>query len=127
MREITRKSANAFYDGKRYGNGNTTVSVVGEQVTLLLHGNPIARRQKTGKEVQVSACGWATPTTKERLNGISARVGACIWQENHVWYWQGPASGGAVTLFPTSEGQWTTIHYGSNLEQLARAKERQYE
>jgi len=71
MRKVTKKAVTAFLAGKTCCEGNTTCD--GE--TLLLHGNPIARRDPESGVVTVTLAGWATPTTKERLNGLCELMG----------------------------------------------------
>ena len=58
--------------------------------SVWLHGNKIAEVRKDGY-VMLSLCGWNTPTTRERLNGIcqvldipvrfSQRKGAAVLSE----------------------------------------------
>jgi hypothetical protein len=71
MREITSKTSAAFEAGRPFRNSNTAVTVSDQGVTLLLHGNPIARRNVYGGRLEINLCGWNTPTTRERLNGLS--------------------------------------------------------
>lgn len=52
---------------------------------MYLHGNQIAKKDANG--VTLYDCGWNTPTTKERLNGILRRMGLpLIYQKKGVWY-----------------------------------------
>lgn len=64
MRSITKKIVSAFLDGKSASLDNTRT----DGKSLFLHGNKIAYKED-GK-LFISTCGWNTPTTKERLNGI---------------------------------------------------------
>jgi hypothetical protein len=124
MRKVTKDSIDAFYAGRCWSNSkNTEVWVNPEDGTVLflLHGNAIARRK--GSRVEISAAGWATNTTKERLGGLLWRVGGSIWQSDFQWYWNGPESETNADEFDTRQGQWTTVTYGSDLEKLASAKE----
>ena len=124
MRDITRKSLDAFFSGKEFKRDNTEVSVNSSRsglVILYLHGNAIARRPLQGERVEVSAAGWATSTTKERLNGLMSRVGSGIWQEDFVWYYSAPYYKPSQ-VFNTSKGHWTVVREGSDLEQLADVK-----
>lgn len=68
MRKITENAVNAFILRKSLSSGNTTVHVKNNSVSCFLHGNKIATL--TRNRLSVSSCGWETPTTKERLNGI---------------------------------------------------------
>jgi len=86
MREITRQAANHFYNGKRFNLSNTRVTVEGDVVKLLLHGNCIA--QRTPLAYTINTCGEPTRLTKERLNGL---YGIFICIKKKVWYLNGNA------------------------------------
>ena len=75
MRKVTKEVCTAFINGERKTVGNTTTD--GER--LWLHGNLIAR--KVNGTIEVTMAGWATPTTKERLNGI---IDLLAW-DNDSW------------------------------------------
>ena len=68
MRKITRDAVDAFFGWKSFSRGNTTVTHFGNESELRLHGNMIA--EKHHDKLMVSHCGWCTPTTRERLNGV---------------------------------------------------------
>lgn len=79
MRKITEKAAKAFWNGERFTEGNTAVSTTvpfpvegyeNDKISLLLHGNLIAKWCKEENRLELSLCGWGTPTTRERLDGI---------------------------------------------------------
>ena len=71
MRQITRDSVTAFLWGLSFNKQNMTVRIDAEGVVWMhLHGNLIAVKETNG-EIQVTFAGWQTPTTKERLNGLS--------------------------------------------------------
>jgi len=73
MRKVTSKAIAAFTASRNFRDGNTEVQS-GDGIThLLLHGNAIAR--KDGEGLSINLCGWNTPTTRERLNGLpSVRI-----------------------------------------------------
>ena len=74
MRKITRDAAMAFACYEKFSQSNTRVLVKdGGTVTLLLHGNPIARRE--GGQLSISLAGWDTLTTRERLGGLLRVLG----------------------------------------------------
>ena len=135
MRNITANATEAFWAGKKFrkgGSGETEVEVDDAEVTLLLHGSVIARRPRNGTSLEISAAGWSTLTTKERLNGVLQRLGYGIWQSNFVWYCNvpfdhplhsGQSEDRETIQFDTSRGAWTLIHPGSDLERLAATKE----
>jgi hypothetical protein len=68
MRNITSKAIAAFKSAKNFKSGATQVVADEFKTTLLLHGNEIARLTMGGLEINL--CGWNTPTTRERLNGL---------------------------------------------------------
>ena len=81
MRKITHDAATAFHKLLPFSRGNTKVVVYMDNVPtdmganaepsmvrMYLHGNCIAQRTALG--TTISNCGWFTPTTKERLNGL---------------------------------------------------------
>jgi len=95
MRKITEVSTKAFFTDRTMKIGNTEVRQVPSghlMITeLLLHGNRIAWKP-TGctNNIMISAGGWTSNTTKERLNGV-------LWwhfnnslvqivQKNWLWY-----------------------------------------
>ena len=66
MRKITKQIKEAFESKKAKTIGNTSTD--GESVWL--HGNKIVTRDASGL-VLASLAGWNTPTTRERVNGIT--------------------------------------------------------
>lgn len=85
MRKITDESVSAFLSGRKFNKGNMSVEVSGEFTKLKLHGNTIATIDQLGV-LSVSNAGWASNTTKERLNGIP---GVSVQQRNWNWYLNG--------------------------------------
>lgn len=74
MRKVTEYIVHALIAGERGTKGNSTT----DGQTLFLHGNPIARafKDEQGREgFDLSLCGWNTPTTRERLNGLLCAMG----------------------------------------------------
>ncbi len=76
MRKITKDIRDAFLARKKRSIGNTFTD--GENVWL--HGNKIVRRDEFGK-IFCTLAGWNTPTTRERVNGIT---GSDFHQKNFV-------------------------------------------
>ena len=71
MRKVTQDIARAFVNGQKKTVSNTST----DGMSVWLHGHEIIR--KTGnKEFRISLCGWGTPTTRERLNGILSFAGS---------------------------------------------------
>jgi hypothetical protein len=66
MRKITKEIKQAFDERRPLAIGNTTTD--GNRVWL--HGNLIIKRE--GDKVLGTLAGWNTPTTRERLNGITS-------------------------------------------------------
>lgn len=97
-RKITREVVGAFMrkEKKRKGNTESTGRL------LYLHGHAIACWD--GDRLLVSAAGWKTETTKERLNGLP---GVNIQQKNFSWYLNGEEW----------SGNWTEVEpQGSDAE-----------
>ncbi len=74
MRKVTQRIKSAFEQGRSLTVGNTRTD--GESVWL--HGNKIVKREDG--EVFATLAGWNTPTTRERVNGITD---AGFHQVNH--------------------------------------------
>lgn len=66
MRAVTRQIQSAFRAHRSRTVGNTHTD--GE--TVFLHGNKIIERRDDGS-VWATLAGWSTPTTRERINGIT--------------------------------------------------------
>jgi hypothetical protein len=94
MRKITANAVSAFFAGRSFSSGNTTVSIQDAtgDASMLLHGHTIAVHYPATGNIHISDAGWQTNTTKERLNGILEHVGvigACkIGQKDFAWYWR---------------------------------------
>ena len=99
MRQITKDIVEAFLKGKRLSISNTMT----DGKYIYLFGNKIVKRGKN-RSLLINNCGYITPTTKERLNGLLEYVSKDkIHQFNSEWYWQG-------NIFPYN--QWVyVVHY----------------
>jgi len=84
-RKITQESVQKFLNGVPFKKSNMEVSREGTIYYLKLHGNKIAALEADGK-MWISNAGWATNTTKERLNGLP---GVSIRQKDWNWYLNG--------------------------------------
>lgn len=71
MRKITKQAIAAFDSNTNFKRGNTEVRFVpmDGECHYLLHGHKIAYKNLAG-DLYVNLCGWNTPTTRERLNGL---------------------------------------------------------
>lgn len=90
MTKITSDAIRAFNDGYKFTQGNTSVRAGDNRVSLYLHHKRIAYRENC--QLFISACGWPTKTTKDRLNGLS---GVSIAQKKGQWYLNGRAWDGS--------------------------------
>ena len=99
MRKITQEACIAFRGGYAYRNGNTEVTVDGIDTSMYLHGNRIAYTIECA--LYVSLCGWNTPTTRERLNGID---GVHVTTKNGQAYLNGYKWNGDAVRVDTFEG-----------------------
>lgn len=87
MRKVSKEAAEHFMSATSFRSGNTKVEVLPNVTKLLLHGNCIAYRYNDPeKTLSITNCGWATNTTKERLNAIP---NVNIWQKKGIWYLNG--------------------------------------
>lgn len=118
MRKITEEALRAFYKGEKFKKSNTEVKIIKSmnkiiRVELLLHGNVIAYQNwthfsntvpssfgdmKISKNLWITAAGWRTNTTKERLNGLN---GVNIYQKDFQWYLNGEAWNGEARYIST--------------------------
>lgn len=94
MRKVTEQVVYAFETGRAKKVSNTET----DGQSLWLHGNKIAEHRSDG--LWISNAGWASRTTKERLNGLR---GVRIHQAKSKWYLNGEEW----------NGQWTKVN--SNL------------
>ena len=91
MRQISIDSARAFLNGDKFNRDNTKVSVHNGYAFMYLFGNWIARKNLKNGNININNCGYATVTTKDRLNAI---ISYCddkhnfryIFQKNYTWY-----------------------------------------
>jgi hypothetical protein len=74
MRKVTERIKQAFEQGTSLKVGNTRT----DGTSVFLHGNEIIKRDASGL-VMATLAGWNTPTTRERVNGIT---GLGIYQKN---------------------------------------------
>ena len=87
MRKITQEAVSAFNNSKSFHKQNMEVEVLPNVTILKLHGNAIAYRYNDPERtLSITNCGWATNTTKERLNALP---GVSIEQKNFKWYLNG--------------------------------------
>ena len=87
-RKITKESSEAFVNFDQYKKSNTEVVSLDLISRFYLHDNciaEIARSYDQSKSVKIDLCGWHTPTTRERINGILDALGYDfrIAQRNH--------------------------------------------
>lgn len=85
MKKITKQSIESFIERKPFKRGNMSVVIENGITYLQLHGNRIAALLADNR-MWVSNAGWATNTTKERLNGLP---GVRVIQRNWNWILNG--------------------------------------
>lgn len=90
MRKITADAIRAFRNNKTFKRGNTQVVIFENSRQLRLHGHIIAQMNFDG-QLWLNDGGWASSTTKERLNGFPS---VHIVQRNFIWYLNGEAWNG---------------------------------
>ena len=74
-----------FLSKGKYKSKNTRVETVNNQSFMYLYDNLIARIDCNG-DLYITDAGWATNTTKERLNALP---GVSIYQKNFEWFLNG--------------------------------------
>ena len=95
MRKITEEAVNAFNNSLPFKKANMEVEVLLNVTIMKLHGNEIAYRYNDPERtLSITTCGWATRTTKDRLNSID---GVNIYQENWKWFLNGKEWDGKLT------------------------------
>lgn len=85
MRQVTENAVDAFLSKGKFKSKNTRVETVNNQSFMYLHDNLIARIDYND-DLYITDAGWATNTTKERLNALP---GVSICQKNFDWYLNG--------------------------------------
>jgi hypothetical protein len=87
MKKVTQKAIAKFMAAEPYRSSNTKVKVLPNVTVLSLFNNDIAFRYNNPEQtVSITACGWLSNTTKERLNAIP---GVSIQQKKGQWYLNG--------------------------------------
>lgn len=92
MRKITQESIGSFNSNTPFNKANMSVEVLPNVTILKLHGNSIAYRYNNPERtLSITTCGWDTPTTKERLNGLD---GVSVYTSKGQLYLNGKAWNG---------------------------------
>ena len=84
MRKITQESVDKFLSREPFKKSNMQVDECYGQFRLKLHGNVIAVLDEFNM-LSVSNAGWASNTTRERLNGlphVHVKQKNCNWLLN---------------------------------------------
>ena len=84
-RKITNESVDKFLSRETFKKSNMEVDAFYGQFRLKLHGNVIAVLDEFNM-LSVSNAGWASNTTKERLNGLPH---VHVKQKNWNWFLNG--------------------------------------
>ena len=86
--KITKDSVHAFIAGRPFNRENMSVDISTNYVSLRLHGNAIAIRDRETGGIFITNCGWFSNTTKMRLNYLLHIFNSSlkITQKNWVWY-----------------------------------------
>jgi len=92
-RKITNESVDKFLSRETFKKSNMEVDEGYGQFRLKLHGNVIAILDEFNM-LSVSNAGWASNTTKERLNGLPH---VRVQQKNWNWFLNGVEWDGAWT------------------------------
>ncbi len=109
QRKIERQMIQAIVDDRpHWQQGNTRVECIGNHANVYLHGHKIAVYYPKSITLKVNNCGYATNTTKSRLNVlidfVFGGVGNGIFQSNWIWYL---VRDGQQSEFPSNE--WVAL------------------
>jgi len=85
MRKITSEAVDKFLSKQTFKKSNMEVDTFYSTYRLKLHGNVIAVLDEFNM-LSVSNAGWASNTTRERLNGLPH---VHVKQKNWQWYLNG--------------------------------------
>jgi len=85
MRKITQQAVDKFLSKEPFKKSNMQVEQVGSIFRLKLHNNTIATLDEFNM-LSISNAGWASNTTRERLNGLPH---VHVKQKNWQWYLNG--------------------------------------
>jgi hypothetical protein len=85
MRKITSEAVDKFLSRTPFKKSNMEVDTFYSTYRLKLHGNVIAVLDEFNM-LSVSNAGWASNTTRERLNGLPH---VHVKQKNWQWYLNG--------------------------------------
>jgi len=109
MRKIEREMLQAIVNERtHWSKDNTRVECQGHYADIYLHGHHIAHYNRVGMDLKVNNCGYATNTTKSRLNTLINFVcdTTCngIFQKNWNWWL---INDGELLDFPSNE--WVAL------------------
>ena len=90
MRKIEQQMNRAIVNRNNWSNSNTNVEYNSNTdcSTVVLHRTAIAVYDHNTQALKLNTGGWATVTTKSRLNAFLSEifVGACVYQKNWNWF-----------------------------------------
>ena len=90
MRKIEQQMNRAVVNKNDWSNSNTRVDYNSNTNcwTVVLHRTAIAVYDHNTQALKLNTGGWATVTTKSRLNAILQGLiaGASVFQKNFIWY-----------------------------------------
>ena len=109
MRKIERQMLQAIVDDRsHWSKDNTRVELEDGITSIYLHGHRIAEYKGSDSSLKVNNCGYATNTTKSRLNTLINFVcdPTCngIFQKNWEWFL---TRNGVNEEFP--DNQWVAL------------------
>ena len=90
MRQIEQQMNFALTHKGNFKKSNTEVEYNENSncSSVYLHGHQIATYCHNTQALKLSSCGWATVTTKSRLNAIlqEVKTGCSVFQRKFIWY-----------------------------------------
>ena len=107
-RKIETQMIQSIIDNKDWKTSNTEVLTDCFVARIYLHGHLIAEYTYQGMKLEVNNCGWATRTTKSRLNALIQFVEgglSGIYQKRGQWYLKRPNQSDVAM----NDNTWVTV------------------
>ena len=117
MSRISTDAAWALRSCRKRSQRNTKVFLEDGAAVLTLHGHRIARFDPGANTLELNMCGWATATTRSRLNAVCRAFllsGLSFRQSQHVQYFGDLVVGAHTTIrVDLTRGEATLAGEGS--------------
>jgi len=108
MRQIERQMIQSLVNDESFKKDNTKVVYNNTYFDIYLHDHKIAVYYPNSMKLHVNNCGWATRTTKSRLNALIQFVEgglSGIYQKRGQWYLKRPNQNDVAM----NDNTWLTV------------------